>query len=172
LIIARRKLSTSLQRSLQTFAARAQKATALQGEVAILLTDNAEIQQLNRDFRGKNKPTDVLSFPSDGEGIAGDIAISLDIAEQNGDALGHGTLTELQVLVLHGMLHLAGHDHETDNGEMATLEQKLREKLGLEHGLIERTHEKGLAKSSRRPQASKRGLHGPRAKSVSKRKSV
>ena len=137
-----------MQRSLRAFAARAQKATALKGEVAILLTDNAEMQQLNRDFRGKNKPTDVLSFPSDAKGIAGDIAISLGIAEENGNSLGHGTLAELQVLVLHGMLHLAGHDHENDNGEMAALEQKLRTKLGLEHGLIERV-QGGARKVSR-----------------------
>jgi len=154
-----------LQRSLQNFATRAQRVAALKGEVAILLTDNSEIQQLNRDFRGKNKPTDVLSFPSDADGMAGDIAISLDIAEQNGESLGHGTLTELQVLVLHGMLHLAGHDHESDYGEMAALEQNLREKLGLEHGLIERAH--GKSKHVREPRASERGLHGRPAKATS-----
>ncbi|HEX8925106.1 MAG TPA: rRNA maturation RNase YbeY [Terriglobales bacterium] len=158
MIIARRKLSTSLQRSLETFATRAQKAAALKGEVAILLTDNTEIQQLNRDFRGKNKPTDVLSFPSDANGMAGDIAISLDIAEENGNSLGHGTLTELQVLVLHGMLHLAGHDHENDDGEMASLEQKLREKLGLEHGLIERVH----AASKQTPPMRRKRAHAGR----------
>jgi len=146
-----------MRRSLQNFAARAQRAAALKGEVAILLTDNSEIQQLNRDFRRKNKPTDVLSFPSDADGLAGDIAISLNIAEENGNSFGHGTLTELQVLVLHGMLHLAGHDHENDNGEMAALEQKLREKLGLEHGLIERAQ--GKSKPVRAPYANNRGFH-------------
>lgn len=135
-------------RSLERFALRARRAAGLRGELAVLLAPSAEIQQLNRDFRGKNKPTDVLSFPSEAPGLAGDIAISLEIAEENGTHFGHGTLTELQILMLHGMLHLAGYDHEADKGEMAELEASLRAKLGLEHGLIERANSTARKTSS------------------------
>ncbi len=124
---------------MERFAAAAQKAARLRGEVAILITSSAEIRKLNRDFRGKDKPTDVLSFPSDAKGLAGDIAISAQVARKQAAALRHSLATELKVLILHGMLHLAGHDHEADSGEMAKLEAKLRAKLGLASGLIERS---------------------------------
>lgn len=104
----------------------------------MLITGNREVQALNREFRKKNKPTDVISFPSVALGIAGDIAISADIARANGRELGHGTLAELKVLILHGILHLAGLDHEADHGEMARKEARLRRQLGLPVGLIER----------------------------------
>lgn len=107
----------------------------------MLITSNAKMRRLNRDFRGKDKPTDVLSFPARQNGnvrLAGDIAISKEIARRNAKALGHSLGTELKVLLLHGLLHLAGHDHERDRGEMAALEQKLRAKLKLPTGLIER----------------------------------
>lgn len=128
------------------FAARARRAAGLKGEVAVMITGNREIQKLNKTFRKKNKPTDVISFPSEADGIAGDIAISVDIARGNGRQLGHGTLTELKILILHGMLHLAGLDHEKDNGRMARREQRLRRELGLPSGLIERTHGPSAAK--------------------------
>jgi probable rRNA maturation factor len=124
--------------SLERFAASAQRAARLRGEVAILITNSASIRRLNRDFRGKDKPTDVLSFPSIGKGLAGDIAISAQIANKQSKALGHSLATELKILILHGMLHLAGHDHEQDEGDMAALEAKLRAKLKLPQGLIER----------------------------------
>ena len=111
-----------------------------------MITGNREIQKLNKTFRKKDMPTDVISFPSDADGVAGDIAISADIARANGDKLGHGTLTELKVLILHGMLHLAGMDHEKDNGQMARREQRLRRRLGLPSGLIERSRGPSVAK--------------------------
>jgi len=114
-----------------------------------MITGNREIQKLNKTFRKKDKPTDVISFPSEAEGVAGDIAISADVARANGEKLGHGTLTELKVLILHGMLHLAGMDHEKDNGQMARRERLLRRQLGLPDGLIERSHGPSIAK--RRP---------------------
>ena len=96
------------------------------GEVNILITDNVAIRDLNRRFRKKSRPTDVLSFPAATNGadggahnLAGDIAISAEIAAQNAQRLGHSLTEELKVLILHGVLHLAGYDHETDNGEMA-----------------------------------------------------
>jgi probable rRNA maturation factor len=113
------------------------------------VTNSASIRRLNRDFRGKDKPTDVLSFPSAAKGLAGDIAISAQIASKQAKSLGHTLSTELKVLILHGMIHLAGHDHESDSGEMAALEAKLQKKLKLPQGLIERT-------TSRSPVASKK----------------
>lgn len=108
----------------------------------VLITSNAKIRRLNREFRGKDNPTDVLSFPIAPNGmhqLAGDIAISEEIARRNAKVLGHSLENELKVLLLHGLLHLAGHDHESDQGEMAALEQKLRAKLRLPTALIERT---------------------------------
>ncbi|HMF91324.1 MAG TPA: rRNA maturation RNase YbeY [Candidatus Angelobacter sp.] len=117
------------------FARRAQKLAGVHGEVDILITGNRRIQKLNRRFRKKNKPTDVLSFPRDG---GGDIAISADIARQNAARYRHSAANELKILVLHGMLHLAGFNHETDNGSMAKLESKLRARLKLPASLIDR----------------------------------
>ncbi len=96
---------------------------------------------MNRRFRGKDQPTDVLSFPpAPGlvNGLAGDIAISADIARQNARRLGHSTVQEIKILALHGVLHLAGYDHEHDQGRMATKEVDLRRLLSLPQGLIER----------------------------------
>lgn len=135
--------------ALSRFAARARNAAKLGGEVTVLVTGNREIQKLNREFRKKNKPTDVISFPSDADGVAGDIAISADIARANGRDLGHGTLAELKILILHGMLHLAGFDHETDRGDMGRKEARLRRQLGLPVGLIERANGTRMRNSKR-----------------------
>jgi len=121
---------------LESFARQAKKLAGVEGEVSVLLTGNRRMHQLNRRFRNKNKPTDVLSFPG---GSGGDIAISLEIAAENALRFDHKLEDELKVLVLHGLLHLAGHDHEHDDGEMARLEEKLRTKLGLEGTLILRS---------------------------------
>jgi probable rRNA maturation factor len=111
--------------------------------VNILLTGDAEMQRLNLRFRHKDAATDVLSFPADNAalpaGAGGDIAISIQRARAQASAIGHDLLTEVKVLILHGMLHLAGHDHESDGGQMRKLEQKLRAGLNLPAGLIERT---------------------------------
>ncbi len=138
LIILRKLTKDVSEAALARFAARARRAAGVVGEYAILITDNKEIQALNRQFRKKNKPTDVISFPSAIEGAAGDIAISIEIASKNGHSFGHGTLTELTILILHGMLHLAGMDHEKDKGQMARREKRLRRELGLPEALIER----------------------------------
>jgi probable rRNA maturation factor len=131
--------STSAQ-ALSRFATKAQRALSLRGDVNICITSSREMQSLNRRFRGKNKATDVLSFPSQTRGVAGDIAISLEIAARNAAALGHDLATEVKVLILHGMLHLAGYDHEIDNGEMQAREASLRQEFKLPIGLIERAH--------------------------------
>jgi probable rRNA maturation factor len=131
--------STSAK-ALSRFATQAQRALSLRGDVNICITSSSEMQSLNRRFRGKNKATDVLSFSSQTRGVAGDIAISLEIAARNAAAFGHDLATEVKVLILHGMLHLAGYDHEIDDGEMQAREASLRQKFKLPVGLIERTH--------------------------------
>jgi probable rRNA maturation factor len=121
---------------LKNFARRAQKLARIAGAVDILIADDRRLRELNRRFRQKNSPTDVLSFPNaDG----GDIAISGDIARQNASRYGHSPSAELKVLILHGMLHLAGHDHERDGGRMARLEGRLRAQLKLPASLIGRS---------------------------------
>ena len=128
-------------RTLARFLAEAQSAVRLRGQVTVLLTTDAAIRKLNRQFRGKDKATDVLSFPAEGIGaekIAGDLAVSVPTARKQAIDQGHSLSTEIKVLILHGLLHLAGHDHESDNGKMARRERLLRAKLGLPQGLIER----------------------------------
>ena len=140
-------------RALSLFATRAQRALGLRGKVNIYVTSSREMQVLNRRYRRKNTPTDVLSFPSGVPGAAGDIAISLEIADANASDIGHSLASEVKILILHGLLHLAGYDHETDNGQMLTREVILRRKLKLPVGLIERAHEAAAkaAKAARQP---------------------
>jgi probable rRNA maturation factor len=128
-------------RSLTRFLRQAQAAVRLRGQVSVLLTTDQAIRRLNRQFRRINKPTDVLSFPAPpvaaGE-VAGDLAISVPTALRNARTQGHALAVEIKVLILHGLLHLAGFDHEADNGQMARRERLLRGRLGLPQGLIER----------------------------------
>ena len=131
--------------------------TRLKKMVSVLVTTSRELQQLNRRFRGKNRPTDVLSFPA-AQGIAdfaGDVAISAEIAARNAAGLGHAAATEIKILALHGILHLAGYDHERDHGEMACKEAQMRKALGLPAGLIER-NETGRPAAPRRRTRKKR----------------
>ena len=126
---------------LAKFVTRASRAVKLHGLVNVLVTGSRELRSLNRRFRGQDKPTDVLSFlPSldFGNGLAGDIAISAEIAKQNARLLGHSAAQEIKILALHGVLHLAGYDHEADRGRMAGKEAELRRSLSLPVGLIER----------------------------------
>jgi probable rRNA maturation factor len=144
---------------LARFLNRARTAVGLEGEVHVLLADDATLRRLNRTFRGKNKATDVLSFPAtaffgdpDGAGLAGDLAISLETAGRQAARFGHSLRDEVRVLLLHGTLHLAGFDHEVDKGEMATREAELRRELGLAKGLIARVGELAVkAKDKQRP---------------------
>jgi probable rRNA maturation factor len=126
--------------SLDRFVARARRAVGLSGSVTVLITSSREMRSLNGRFRGKDKATDVLSFPAHFESarFAGDIAISAEIASDNARRLGHSTAEEVKILALHGVLHLAGFDHEADRGEMARVEERLRQKLGLPGALIAR----------------------------------
>ena len=138
-----RKSRVPSARTLGRFLAEARAAVRLQGQVSLLLTTDRKIRRLNRQFRGKDKATDVLSFPASGavaHEVAGDLAVSVPTALRQARAEGHALGVELKVLILHGLLHLAGFDHENDNGEMARRERLLRERLGLPLGLIERSH--------------------------------
>lgn len=139
------KFGRTLQRrALAAFLAQASEAVRLQGHVSVLLTTDAAIRRLNRTFRHKDKATDVLSFPALEAApalplSAGDLAISVETAQRQAAESGHALFVELQVLLLHGVLHLAGYDHESDNGQMARKEAALRRRFGLSAGLIERS---------------------------------
>lgn len=133
-------LQTLHRSGLARFLNRARTAVGLAGEIDVLLTSDAELKRLNKLFRGKNKATDVLSFPApdEAEGVAGDLAISLETAARQAAEHGHTLRDEVRILLLHGVLHLAGEDHESDSGEMAGREAELRRTLRLPVGLIER----------------------------------
>jgi probable rRNA maturation factor len=108
-----------------------------------IITTNRELRRLNRTWRGKDSATDVLSFPVSGtihevRKFIGDIAISVTRARSQARGYGHSAETEIYILMLHGVLHLLGMDHETDDGRMARAEQRWRTRLGLPSGLIER----------------------------------
>ena len=144
------------KRTLARFLTEAQTAVRLRGQVTVLLTTDAAMRDLNRRFRGKNKPTDVLSFPSDHlirgtEKIAGDLAIGVETALRQANEQGHSLAIEIRVLMLHGLLHLAGYDHETDSGEMHLREQRLRKRLGLPLGLIERVESQSTSQPASKP---------------------
>lgn len=131
---------------LERFLARLRRALRLAPDsITVCLVTDAEIARWNRAYRGKSKPTDVLSFPSEnGEArggppkrsgspssYLGDIAIAPAVARRNARRFGRTFDDELRILILHGMLHLMGYDHETDAGQMDRREQRLRRALGL-----------------------------------------
>jgi probable rRNA maturation factor len=155
-VILRKKIAGLSRSTLERFVLRAKRAARLRDTVNVLITSSSELRSLNRRFRGADKATDVLSFPasrsehSTAKRVAGEVAISADIARDNAVRLGHSVADEVKILVLHGILHLAGFDHERDNGEMARKESRLRLQLKLEGGLIER------AQVSNRPRAARR----------------
>lgn len=95
------------------------------GSFGARFVSDREMRRVNRDFRGKDKTTDVLSFPGE-EGHLGDVMISVPTARRQAAEAGHGVDRELKVLLLHGVLHCMGYDHETDQGEMERLERRLR----------------------------------------------
>jgi len=168
LVILQKRIAGLSEVALERFALRARRAAKLQGTVNVLVTSSAAVQSLNRQFRGKNKATDVLSFPSllcmpyKSSRPAGDIAISADIAVQNAHRMGHPAAVEVKILTLHGILHLAGFDHERDNGTMAREELKLRRELKLPVGLIEREAPPAIPLSHPRYREHKIGTRGSR----------
>ncbi len=122
----RRVSAPRLRRVLRAAAA----ALRVRGELALVLAGDGLLRRLNRDYRGKDDPTDVLSFPGEGgEAGLGDIVISVAKAERNARGFGRTLAQELDVLALHGFLHVLGYDHETDDGAMDRLESRLRRRL-------------------------------------------
>jgi probable rRNA maturation factor len=132
------------RRELARFLRQAVAAAGLSGDVAVLLTGDQAIRTLNRKYRRIDKATDVLSFPAAdiAQGPVGDLVISLETALRQAGERGHSLEMEIKVLLLHGLLHLSGYDHEADNGTMHRKEVRLRRELGLTAGLIERAHVK------------------------------
>jgi probable rRNA maturation factor len=146
LVIVSKQVPGLSARTLERFVLKARRAARVRGSVNVLVTGNKKLRTLNRQFRNKNKATDVLSFPAlpvfsrRSKMFAGELAISADIARENAGRLGHSLADEIKILTLHGILHLAGYDHEQDEGQMARKESKLRRQLKLEVGLIERSN--------------------------------
>ena len=110
-------------------------------DIELILTGNDEIRQINADFRGIDKATDVLSFPYEQMPMTplGSIVISVDFIRQNATVHGHDEMDEFALLYIHGLLHLLGFDHECDNGEMRRREKELIEQYSLPESLIVRT---------------------------------
>jgi probable rRNA maturation factor len=140
-----RRAPSDLRRGpIERFARKLQTEVAHGRAFDCLISGDAELRRLNRDFRGKDYATDVLSFPAPGPRppasgpSLGDIAISLPRARAQAREFGHKPEREIQILMLHGVLHLLGMDHERDRGRMARAEERWRVRLGLPHGLIER----------------------------------
>lgn len=163
MVIFQKKIVGLNEASLNRFVQRARRAARLQGNVNVLVTASSAMRALNARFRGKDRPTDVLSFPSgqvEGKSkarFAGEIAISADIAAQNAARLGHSVASEIKVLALHGILHLAGMDHERDNGAMARKEANLRRMLRLPATLTERAQPTKSLKTAPHAGASRKG---------------
>ena len=120
------------------------------GTMTVALVTDARMRALNRQFRGQDYSTDVLSFPAESgrprrssrksrfPRHLGDIVIAIGVARRQGQTAGHGAAEELRILALHGLLHLLGYDHERDSGQMARIERRLRQKGGLREALTER----------------------------------
>jgi len=142
LITYRRKPARLDVRKLEKFAAALCDRVARGKAFHCLITGDAELRRLNCDFLSKDYATDVLSFPSaDRNAGLGDLAISLGRARFQAREWGHRLETEVQILMLHGVLHLLGMDHESDSGQMRRTENKWRKIFGLPRGLIERAGE-------------------------------
>jgi probable rRNA maturation factor len=141
LVVFRNSSREVSRRELREYAAHLAAEVAGGRSFCCLIADDDELARLNQQFRGKHYPTDVLSFPSGaGAGSLGDMAVSLDRAREQAREHDHSVTEEIKILMLHGLLHLLGMDHETDGGRMRRAERQWRRKLGLPSGLIERAH--------------------------------
>lgn len=152
-VLVFRRVSRRLpRRRLQEFAAQLRDRVARRRGFTCLLAGDREIRRLNREFRGQDHATDVLSFPAPEPSETrkragcprfshlGDVAISVDRAAEQAREHGHGIEAEIDVLMLHGLLHLLGYDHESDGGRMKRAEARWRRKLNLPASLTERLH--------------------------------
>jgi len=115
--------------------------TVTDKDIELVVTTNAIIQEINREYRNVDKATDVLSFPYEEMPLAplGSIVISIDFVEQKAEEFSHSQNDEFILLFIHGLLHLLGYDHEVDNGEMRAKEEELINKFALPKSLIVRT---------------------------------
>jgi probable rRNA maturation factor len=130
LLLNRQRRRPVRPRRLRRVLEGAAEALAVSGEVSLVLTGDRAVRALNARYRGQDRSTDVLSFPGGAaEGELGDIVISVETAEKNALHLGRTLVQELDVLALHGFLHVLGYDHETDDGTMDRLERRLRRRL-------------------------------------------
>jgi probable rRNA maturation factor len=140
-VIFRRVPADVRRRAVERFALKLQDAVAKGRAFDCLITGDAELRRLNLKFRGKDEATDVLSFPlAPPAARLGDLAISLRRARTQARVYGHSIEDEIRILMLHGILHLTGLDHETDAGRMARAERLWRARLGLPASLIERAN--------------------------------
>lgn len=137
MIVNRQRRVPLAVKPLERFFERVQRELRFaSGSVTVQLLSDTAMARLNRTFRHKEGPTDVLSFPANGAKphrraeYVGDIAISPETASRNARRFSRTLPAEMRILILHGMLHLAGFDHETDHGEMERLERRLRRRLG------------------------------------------
>lgn len=139
-LVSFRRAPAGLRRGpLEEFARGLRERIARGREFHCLITDDRELRRLNRQFRGLSDSTDVLSFPAEkGSAVLGDIAISAGRAAAQARQFRHSRLDEIRILMLHGLLHLTGMDHETDRGEMERAENRWRKRLALPAGLIAR----------------------------------
>lgn len=138
-LLFRRTPKSLPRRDLRAFAAELRETVAGGRRFCCLLTSDRELRRLNREFLGQDYPTDVLSFPAPASSdFLGEIAISVQRAAEQAQEHGHTTAQEIRILMLHGVLHLLGMDHQTDRGRMRRAEMIWRKKLGLPAGLIER----------------------------------
>jgi probable rRNA maturation factor len=141
------KFTAGDKRVLRQYAQALARRVAGGSTFTCLLTDDGELRRLNRDFRGHDYATDVLSFPgTEASAGLGDIAVSTERAEAQAARFGHGRLDEIRILMLHGLLHLTGMDHERDDGEMERAERRWRSEFRLPATLIARA-----SRSERRP---------------------
>ncbi|MBK5255889.1 MAG: rRNA maturation RNase YbeY [Vicinamibacteria bacterium] len=126
----RQRLHILQRESIRRLLHRAAAALRVTGELALVFAGDALLRRLNRDYRFKDKPTDVLSFESQDEDMGlGDVVISVETARRNALSFSRTLDRELEVLALHGFLHALGFDHESDHGEMEAIEKKLRARL-------------------------------------------
>lgn len=139
---SRLQLSAEQKRELQRFAAELTDRVMQGRSFCCLIANDRKLRDLNREFLEHDYPTDVLSFPAAAPSReAGELAISIERADEQANRLGHSLLDEIRVLMLHGALHLAGMDHERDSGEMARAERKWRIEFGLPATLIARARQ-------------------------------
>lgn len=141
------KLTLGDRRGIREFASKLSREVAGSASFTCLISNDRELHRLNYEFLNHNFPTDVLSFPAtEGGTELGEIAISLERANAQAAEFGHSCSEEVRVLMLHGILHLTGFDHERDRGEMARAERKWRAFFDLPSTLIARTKRAGKAR--------------------------